>query len=379
MIRREAGFTLIELMVTMLITMFVLAAASQVFTALLTQFKQQSKVAETGIESVVGLEILRKDLESSGYGLPWSLAGATYQEAVNAPESAFNDATANPPRALASGNDTAFTLNSSDYLVIKSIAVARNGVSRKWTTLSSTNSRRTWDPAEDNLEANDRVIVLTPGLTNTISLVSSGGTFFTKYDNPTNSGVGGSTYAYRPPDISETRLIYGVDPDDDLWMPFNRADYYISTAGVPQRCAPNTGVLVKAVLKHADGTLDSELPIMDCVADMQVVYRLDMDDDGSIGTNSNADGSAVSSSEGANASDVQATLANAALIRQRLKEVRVYILAHEGQREPGYAHSPTTVYVGDTSIGGGHNLDISADVNYRWKVYSVVEKPKNLR
>lgn len=361
MIRREAGFTLVELMVTMLITIFVLVAASQVFTALLSQFKQQSKIAETGIESAVGLEILRKDLESSGYGLPWSLAGATYQEAVNSPESTFNDATANPPRALASGNNAGFTLNNSDYLVIKSIAVARNGVSRKWTTLSSTNSRRTWDPAEDNLEANDRVIVLSPGLTNTISLVSSGGTFFTKYDNPTNSGAGGSTYAYRPPDIAETRLIYGVDPDDDLRMPFNRADYYISTAGVPQRCAPNTGVLVKAVLKH-DGTLDSELPILDCVRDMQVVYRRDTDGDGTI-DNTTDDISAL----------------NAQQIREQVREVRVYILSHEGQKDPGYAHSPTTVYVGDTSIGGGRNLDISSDVNYRWKVYSVVEKPKNLR
>jgi prepilin-type N-terminal cleavage/methylation domain-containing protein len=370
MIRREDGFTLVELMITMLLTLFVLAAASQVFTALLTQFKQQGKVAETNIESAVGLEILRKDLESAGYGLPWSLSGATYNEAASSPANTFNDATANPPRALASGNNAAFTLHNSDYLVIKSTVVARNTASSKWTTLSSNNSRRTWAPADDNLEADDRVIVLSPGLTNTISLVAVGGDFDQKFDNPANDSTGGSTYSYRPPDISETRIIYGVDPDDDLRMPFNRADYYISTAGVPQRCAPNTGVLVKAVLKHADGTFDDELPILDCVADMQVVYGLDNDGDGDFvpGTGTPPDGYS---------DDISAL--DAGQIRQQVKEVRVYVLAHEGQRDPDYVHSPTTIYVGDASIGGGHNLDISADANYRWKVYSVAEKPRNLR
>jgi prepilin-type N-terminal cleavage/methylation domain-containing protein len=377
MIRRQDGFTLVELMITMLLTLFVLAAASQVFTALLTQFKQQSKVAETNIESAVGLEILRKDLESTGYGLPWVLSGAVYDEAAGAPANTYNDATANPPRALISGNNAAFTLNNSDYLVIKSAVVARNEASRKWTTLSSNNSRRTWAPAEENLGAEDRVIVLSPGLTNTISLVSAGGNFSTKFNNPANDSAGGSTYNFRPPDISETRVIYGLDPDDNLRMPFNRADYYISTTDVPQRCAPNTGVLMKAVLDQEDGDFDldgdgsdDELPILDCVADMQVVYGLDNDGDGNFvpGTGTPPDGYS---------DDVSAL--DAGQIRQQVREVRVYVLAHEGQRDADYVHSPTTIYVGDTSIGGGHNLDISANANYRWKVYSVVEKPRNLR
>lgn len=366
MIRREDGFTLVELMVTMLLTLFVLAAASQVFTALLTQFKQQSKVAETNIESAVGLEILRKDLESAGYGLPWSLSGVNYNEAAGAPANAFNDATTNPPRALVSGNAAAFTLNNSDYLVIKSTVVARNTASSKWTTLASNNSRRTWTPAGDNPGTNDRVIVLSPGLTNTISLVAVAGDFDQKFDNPANDSTGGSTYSYRPPDISETRIIYGVDPDNDLRMPFNRADYYISTTSVPQRCAPGTGVLVKTVLKHSDGTFDGELPILDCVADMQVVYGLDNDGDGDFEPTTSPD---------TYSDDISGL--DAGQIRQQVKEVRVYVLAHEGQKDPDYVHSPTNIYVGEPGVG--HNMDISANANYRWKVYSVVEKPRNLR
>ncbi len=82
MIRREAGFTLIELLITMVIFILVIAAGSQIFTGLLTQFKQQSKIAETNIEGIVGLEILRQDIEHAGYGLPWVIpTGVTYSEA----------------------------------------------------------------------------------------------------------------------------------------------------------------------------------------------------------------------------------------------------------------------------------------------------------
>lgn len=77
------------------------------------------------------------------------------------------------------------------------------------------------------------------------------------------------------------------------------------------------------------------MPLLDCVADMQVIYRLDMDDNGLAGTFANADGSSVSSDENDNGSvsNVQATMKDAALLRDRLKEVRVYILAHEGQSD----------------------------------------------
>ena len=66
MIQNQKGFTLVELIVTMTIFVLVIAAASGVFTGLLTQFKQQSKITETNIEGVVGLEILRHDLSSAG-------------------------------------------------------------------------------------------------------------------------------------------------------------------------------------------------------------------------------------------------------------------------------------------------------------------------
>jgi prepilin-type N-terminal cleavage/methylation domain-containing protein len=385
----EKGFTLVELLITMVIFVLVIAGASQIFTGLLTQFKQQSKIAETNIEGIVGLEILRQDIEHSGYGLPWLIpAGITYSEASGSPANTFNDAS-NAPRAIISGNNMTYSspnniFNGSDYLVIKAVNVARNDAAQKWTRLSSDGSKRnelSGSPSfADSGSSTDRVIVISPGSTdaNSRSLSVSGTAFYTTYNN---------TSSFAPTDATETRIIYGVDPDTDLKMPFNRADYYIRKFDsngkdiVPSRCATNTGVFEKVVVNQGDGRLTNFLPLLDCVADMQVIYQLDMNDDGTIGTQANADGSSVSSSEGATAATVQATLASASLLRQRLKEVRVYILAHEGQRDVNYTYPNSTIYVGDTGIGSGRNFNLTVITdyqNYRWKIYTIVVKPNNL-
>jgi len=368
MIRRETGFTLIELLITMVIFVLVIAAGSQIFTGLLTQFKQQSKIAETNIEGIVGLEILKQDIEHAGYGLPWVIpSGVTYSEASSSPASTYNDAS-NPPRAILTGNGIG--LNGSDYVVIKAINVARNDTSQKWTRLQAASPYvRTWTPSRENLAAGDSVIVLSPGATeiNSRTLVVNGTTFSTTYSNVTSS-------PWPPTDVMEAHVVYGVDPDTSpLRMPFNRADYFILNANVPQRCAPNTGVLEKVVVNQNGGGLTNYLPLLDCVADMQVIYGLDNDEDGDFvdGTGTPPDGYS---------DDISGLTAQQ--IRTRVKEVRVYILAHEGQYDRNYTYPNTAITVGEFGLGSNFNLATTIGANwqnYRWKVYTVVVKPNNLR
>jgi len=70
-------------------------------------------------------------------------------------------------------------------------------------------------------------------------------------------------------------------------------------------------------------------------------------------------------------------------IREQLKAVRVDILAHEGQRDDNYTHSSNTILVGqDSVVGKNFNLSTMGDPNwqhYRWKVYTLVVRPNNLR
>ena len=239
MVKREAGFTLVELMITMVIFILIIAAASGVFTGLMTQFKQQSKITESNIEGTLGLEILRQDLEHAGYGLPWDLNGASYTEAAvesltSWVDRDFNDGppdnpargsdpagASNPPAGIRSGNG--YALNGSDVLVIKAINVANSDTCQKWAKLSDASPYvNTWTPAGENLISNDRVIVLFPGSPNSSDrmLITNGSAFSTTFGIITS-------LPWRPTSAHEVRIIYGVDSNTDLRMPFNRADYFI--------------------------------------------------------------------------------------------------------------------------------------------------------
>ena len=353
--RRNAAFTLVELMIALAIVMLVLYAAINFFIVSVRQYKVQTKITETNLEGILGLELLRQDLENLGFGLPWNnLDNVVYYERPSGTAQflALNDSPNNAPRAVLSVDNATFTVNNSDYLVIKSARVGMSDAAGKWTTLTQANVKRIWSPAGENLANSDYVIVLALGSTasNRRSLVTSG-TFYALFNN---------TAGFVPLEPYSANIVYGID-NVIPFRPFNRAEYYIDNTAVPQHCAPNTGVLVKAVVAHnASGTTPTLLPLIDCVADMQVVYGLD----------NNADGAVEAWS-----SDISVGM-TAADIRTQLAEVRVHLLAQEGQRDDSYATPSNTIFVG--SQGVGRNFDVSGYRNYRWKQYSIVVKPKNL-
>ncbi len=385
----DSGFTLVELMITMGVFLLVITATSQVFTGLLTQFKQQSKIAETNIEGIVGLEILRQDIAHAGYGLPWVIpSGVSYSEA----SAGYNDSPSNPPMAILSGNGAGF--NGSDELIIKAVNVARNTTAQTWTHLR-TGDVKINGLSGESFSGTDLVIVLSPGTSgaNTRTLVVS------ETDSTDWDTTYGATSNFDPPDATETRFIYGVSPTtatvNALRMPFNRADYYISTSNVPDRCAEagtGTGVLSKNVISHVDGSRADNLPLLDCAADMQVVFGVDTDAtaDGQINCYTN------------DLANVFATV-TAQNIRERVKEVRVYILSHEGQYDRDFTFDlnsrnaglnpaigcSTCIRVGEGLplavceggiAGRDFNLSTITDfLNYRWKVYTLVVRPNNLR
>ena len=373
----KKGVTLVELMITMVIFVLVIAAASQIFTGLLTQFKQQSKIAETNIEGIIGLEIMRRDIAHAGYGLPWVIdAAVAYNEAAAGYNDCAGTAPCNPPRAILSGNG-AGVVNGSDELIVKATNIARNGAAQAWTRLGVWNTKRNGLSGE-SFDNSDRVIVLSPGTTdaNRRSLVVSGN-FYAIYN---------ATAAFAPTDATETFFVYGINRGSDSpvpWtprMPFNRADYYISTSNVPSQCAAGTGVLSKNVISHTDGSRADNLPLLDCVADLQVNFWLDTNADGNIDW---------PPSDNIGTGGLNLT---AQQIREQLKEVRVYVVAHEGQRDINYDFSMnnTREFLSALEVLGGTSRTIEfinlktlvGDPDYkyyRWKVYTIVVKPSNLR
>ncbi len=120
--------------------------------------------------------------------------GRVHGETGNRGNLAALEDSPNAPRAVLSVNDPAFTLNNSDYLVIKSARVGMGDAAGKWTTLTQANSRGSWTPRTENLAATDYVIVLAVGSTdsNRRSLVTSG-TFYTQFTDPGTLDRSGGT------------------------------------------------------------------------------------------------------------------------------------------------------------------------------------------
>lgn len=362
--RRQRGFTLIELLIVMAIFGMVMAGVVQMFTTTLTQFKQQGKIAESNIEGIIGLEMLRQDIEHAGFGLPWRVADtAAYAEAAGTDASAYNDAKSSspmdPPRAFVVGDKAGWS--GADVLVIKATNLAVSRASQKWTYIDQDLNPKTWGSDAEDLKGSDRVIVISPGTDdgNRRTLVGGAGWMAANYTAVLANPSFAPTAGYH--------LVYGID-DESLRMPFNRADYYVNRSETtPERCAPNTGVLMKGRINQSNG-VRNPLPLLDCVADMQVVFRLDRDGDGNVdpgGTdvlNDAMTGKALTAEQ----------------IRNQVKEVRVYILAHEGQRDKAYRHPETEIRVGEPGIGG-REFNIGGEVHYRWKLYTMIVKPKNLR
>jgi len=385
----EAGFTLVEMIVVTAVFIVVLIIAGDSFKTILTRSSLLSKSAESNIEGIVGLEMFRHDLNQAGFGLPWSFGGGitpVYEEAEDAPASYFNDKPSGIPRAFVAGNDLAAASTGDpdkvDYLVLKGTSLAGTSQSQRWTYVnySSVGSSRPRIWSAENLSDNDRVIVLRRAFTETgyvNQLVSSDQShFFTKFSKD------GLPSAFAPSLPQDTYYVYGLTGNEDPRMPFNRIDYHLKRpVGIATSCAENTGTLYKSLLNHSNGKF-TEIPIMDCVADMQVVFGWDLNEDGVIDAYSNADGSTVN---GGDTAAVQATMGDAGLIRNRLKVVKVYLLVQDGRRDPSFRNS-NSIVVGNDSLGEKSltkeytvaNIDDKKWTNYRWKVYRIVVTPKNL-
>lgn len=404
--KSAAGFSLIELLIYIVLLGILMVLVFSTFIPVMQSGSRQWRIGETKIETGVGLNLLRADLGHAGFGLPWEFPvgvppPSPYSEPVapTAP-TALADAPGAPnadplnvPRALASEDNSAFSLNGSDYLTIKALNVVLNTASQKWGWLGRDGGH---SPLLQRLSTNDfvgtdRVIVIRPEVSTGEyrQLVMNGPSYFVQAD-PTNLVA---LEPFTPPPTpndpnGERYLLYGIDGNNDPSRPFNRTDYYIlaydptKNMPAPAQCAPGTGTLVKATMNQQsdaapvppDTTWFKVSPIVDCVADFQVVYYLDTNGDGGWDTMANASG---------------LNSLTAQQVREQVKSIRCYVLTHEGGVDRTYNYPNAQINVGEVDTNGvlfGRVFDVSTLpnigatwANYRWKVYSVAVTPQNLQ
>ena len=366
-----------ELIVVMLIFGIVMTLISVSFNRIVASSGQIVKSTETDIGGLIGLELMRIDVGFAGFGLPWSLGHLkNYSEAKSRPEKGdidpanFNDSPSQPPRAFVTRNDKG--VNGSDYLVLKGTALGMTRMSRGWSYLNYSSTGAVIKQSKSDVELVpgklDRIIVINSRVRGAVpvrELVtegSEGGRFSVSLDDRLPE-------AFEPKSNQDSYLIYGISPapedsEDIVTFPFNRADYYIGPSAKPANlspsCAPGTRFLYRGKISQ-QGIL-TPFPVLDCVADLQVIFMLSTSNDGVLVPHND-----VSVYEPED-------------LRTLVKEVRLYILAQQGKKDPGYRYPANEIAVGDrtwkqselaATFGSGWR-------QYRWKVYTIAVQPKNL-
>jgi hypothetical protein len=403
--RREAGYTLVELVVVTALFAGVMGVISISFSRIVSSSTQINKSAETEIGGLIGLELFRFDLGLAGLGLPWSLpAGVRYDEAPQyvpveggasrypeADASRYNDsspAASLPPRAVVLGDNVGH--NGSDYLVLKGTPLGMGGICQSWSFLSYSSSGTIVKPSKSEVElvpgSGARVTVLRTGVRGGVparDLVAGSGNFTLFFNEPLEE-------AFRPRGRDDSYVVYGVAAAGaeitgkdgakvpaPLDFPFNRSDYFLSRPDdISGNCAPGTAVLYKTTLNQNDSWTSSiddrftKYPLLDCVADLQVMFLLDTNGDGVADLHTN---------------DMKGYPAQ--MVREQVKEIRVYILAQQGKKDRGYSYPGRRIVVGDARYPAFGSVWDEARLaaafgpswmNYHWKLYTIAVQPKNL-
>ncbi|WP_022670305.1 PilW family protein [Hippea alviniae] len=335
----KKGITLIELLVVIAILGIVLAITFKSYISILKIQTQQSGIASGNLNTDIALEVLRKDIEMAGFGLP-RITNGSCSEAVSdstyTPDPSTLNTNCDPLAPFSLSDNTG--PNQSDVLAIRSSVAALNSSTEHWGYVSSNGYKelgKSGDVSDVVFNIIDpksmEPLQISPCKLSSLTL------------------VGGKVY-----------LVFGLG-DKSVNMPFNRVDYFLyrPANGMPSRCSPNSYELYRATIDQSDGKRNRQ-PIFDCVEDFQVVFGLDTNDNGTIDK--------WSSSLPSDLYDLD----------KQLKQLRVFIVYQEGKKDPNFSFSGS-ISIGDSDTGEIKKFTPTGDdVHYRWRMTELVVYPMNI-
>jgi hypothetical protein len=90
-------------------------------------------------------------------------------------------------------------------------------------------------------------------------------------------------------------------------------------------------------------------------------------------------GATQSTGSNPNLLDINAIMADPTEVRKRLRQVKVHILAQDGQIDRNFSNTNIALPMGDeVTLVGSVDLTVPDMLHYRWKLHRVVVRPKNL-
>ncbi len=322
------GFSIIELLVSIFITVLILGLAYVLYNSFFKHYKTSSSSLVSQMEDIIGYNIIRLDLEHVGYG-------------------------------IASDETTPIIKwnSSSKELVLHSTLNVSRKETEGYLIASCSGGSLTIDlDARGDSSAKNATVIR-----------GNDKTCFA-----TNATISGGSISVSPSCSQYNRYVAFPLPDS-FSNKCNKCQclgitYKLISSNLPKFCAPNTNKLQR-VVGDGKGT-----PIINCVSDFKPVFALDTNGDGKpdelkeVLPSSNAD------------------------IRNQLKQINLYILVQEGQKDSSFTYKQ----VAPCSSGGGMCVvynDIDPDGNdypvelklpsdykhYRWRVIKISAKPMDLQ
>ncbi len=261
--RANGGFTMVELLVTMIIISIVIGITYSSFTTIVKDVKSETRSVESVMDVLSGVEMLRLDLTHMGFGLAEQGTENNQnrkQEPCGYPIRAIS-VDGNPPGCNPGGNDDRVTLdNKSQALIIRSTVNTTNVDTFGWTQVRCGEMANTVAPNTYGFIPSNPMVII----------------------NNDFKFLGQSDFANIAQFCTETDAILYAFPVELApataceVQPCNRINYKLGASQTLPACHPKTFNLNREI-----GTGIPQ-PVINCVANFQVRFRYDNNGDGLI-------------------------------------------------------------------------------------------------
>jgi len=343
---------------------------------------------QTNIEGVVGVETITYDLKQAGIGIFNRVSSnisslPTYTEANAAPFNAYNE-TGGFPHPIITGNDISIasikgTLKRNpDYLVIKATSVGLEATAKKSTRVDYTTGVPL-PSARYDFVPNEKVILLDETFAKLLVSTTSF-KYSASYSNNFTTD-----YAFAP---DRKYYIFGIGSIFAV-APFNRTDYFVRRDNrTPEKCSPASGVLFKAIMEAAGSF--REIPVLDCVADMQIIHGINTSENPETEISDNLffvpadfEPNGVTGDRGSlSDKEIRNIGKNPIELRTRLKMSMIFLMVQDGKKDTTFNNNNTAFTVGNQDFQAAlkKTVDLTEPefINYRWKLYRIVVTHKNM-
>lgn len=341
----QAGFTLIELMVGMVVAVIVVAAAFTILTTTSKSLRANEQIVDTQQNVRMAMEWLARDLKLAGFGNP----GVPLGNCIN---------------AIVPGDQTATGVDSGPDSVQVLVPTTRTSGSNRWTLLVPTTTAGT---TQITLQSGAVADMVSSGLVANQSYVSLGGSA-TAQVTGLNAAASTINVTIPPP--------LWFQQEDQVYLLQCIRYQVVLPPDAGNLCGGNAPCLTRGVAGGVGPT--AEAPIAEGVEDLQLAYACD----GCVtAINSGIPNRIIDDQNGSNSFDQADFLSNvpwtaAPLTPDKIQMVQVALVARQSKNDQGFGEGVAPVGSSPMTVTSDHPLP--ADSTHRRRVLVKTVETRNV-